>query len=148
VIAPRRIAGFVLLACLCLLGVACGDDGSYPCNPGFCGPVGEEALRLAVARLPAGQEVYWLGSEGLEGDGADGSFPWAVNYRIDEGSIILVTYQPGQVLGRDYTLPSGFRFLLRIRPLGGEFVEIYGGPGVTRAVAERIAADLRPVPRD
>jgi hypothetical protein len=137
-----------MLGCLAVGGAACGDDGSYPCNPGFCGPVGEEALRLAVQKLPPGQDVYWLGSDGLTGDGAHGSFPWLVFYSFDEGVIKLVTYLPGQVRGRDYTPSVGDRFLLRVFPPGGESVEIYGGPGLTRAAAGRIADDLRPVPRD
>jgi hypothetical protein len=149
---PRRLARSLPIA-IALLSVVvvsqgCGGDGSSPCEPGPCGPVGEEALRGGVQKLPAGQEVYWLGPTGLTGDAADGSFPWRVFYSLDEGPIKLVTYLPGQVQGRDYTPSVGDRFLLRILPPGGESVEIYGGPDVTRADAERIADDLRTVPRD
>jgi hypothetical protein len=149
---PRRLARSLPIA-IALLSVVvvsqgCGGDGSSPCEPGPCGPVGEESLRREVARLPVGQQVYWLGSDGLGGSAAGNSFPWGVGYRIEEGLVLLVTYQMGQQLGRDYTLPSGYRYLLRVRPSSGEFVEIYGGPRVTREAALRIADDLRPVPRD
>ena len=101
-------------------------------TPGSGGPVGEEALRLAVQRLPSGEDVYWRRIDRLEETAPTASLPWEVDYRIAEGSVILVTYLAGQ-RWEDYTLPSGFRFLLRIRPQGGEFVEITGGAGVTPA---------------
>jgi hypothetical protein len=118
------------------------------CSTGdYCGQTGEAGLREAVRELPANEKVYWIGSEGVVKSLAARRFPWDVKYRVPEGGVFIVTYRKSDA-ARDFRMPSGARFLLHVPRQNGQFVEIYGGPNMPVSVAERVAKQLRPVPRD